>query len=162
MVHLGSVCVTLFVFITVLWDITAILERNEALKGLVPGPRSNRRACRQSSEQKLLLSVPSQDPGHEKALSKWCVSCGEQPAPLCSGWMTCIRDTLLIKIDPHYYEGLGIQLQENTFSFCYSPYFIPFLWELDAWLSWLFTELQSLFYSHSVPSAKNSWVLVAD
>lgn len=118
MVHLGSVCITLFVFITVLWDPAAILERNEALKGLVPGPRSNRRACGQSSEQKLLLSVPSQNPGHEKALSarlcafsfqklpsKWCVSFGERPAPLCSRWMMGTRDTafklLLVKIGFH-------------------------------------------------------------
>lgn len=60
------------IFITMPRDIAAISERNEALKGLLTDPRSNRRACGQSRELKLFLSVPLRDPEHKQAPSAWC------------------------------------------------------------------------------------------
>lgn len=140
MVRLGSVCVTVFVFITVLWDIAAISERNEALERSLPGPRSNRRACGQSREQKLLLSVPSQDLEQENALSTRLCVFSFQKAPfqvVCQlWWKACstlwwmsgmykghgLQTIASQNRFPWYYEEVRIQLQENTFSFCYSPY----------------------------------------
>lgn len=97
-------CITLFIFITMPRDIAAISERNEAFQGLLPDPRSNRRACGQSRELKLFISVPLRDPEHKQALSacccpdfcqsaelssvfkglfsKWCASCVEHRGPL--------------------------------------------------------------------------------
>ena len=66
-VHLGSVCTTLFIFITALRGVAAVSERNELSKGWLPCPRSNRRTHGQSRKLKRFLSAPLPEPKHEPA-----------------------------------------------------------------------------------------------